>query len=416
MNRRCRRPRCRPVAEHEAAEMVRTQLIFRAPPPRCPKCGAVLPRPTPRLWQWKTTKPGFLKPTCHAGHSRNTSHDRSARSSQERILPASCFRVPAEKAGLGRSNILTKIPGTGHFGTQWDFRTPPAASVWRSVNASAAGAYRTAGVRACARRFARSPVRNPSWRILFHAPRSAGGPCCAAGVAMALPMLEAMRPAWAGAPAGGRAAAAVPRRMVCVETNMGILPQFFFPEKAGRDYDAHALPGSGWRRMRDDLTVFSGVSHPGVTGGHAAEKCFLTGTPHPERGRLPQLDLARPVRRRAGRQPHPLPVAGAGHEQRGTRPSATPAAARRSRRSAAPASCSRSCSCRASRRRSPPTSRRCGRAAARSTSSATRPKRLNRSLSTGRPAADGPVLHVGARAGAAAAQRRGVGTPSPSRW
>ena len=26
------------------------------------------------------------------------------------------------------------------------------------------------------------------------------------------------------------------------------------------------------------------VSHPGVTGGHAAEKCFLTGTPHPERG------------------------------------------------------------------------------------------------------------------------------------
>jgi hypothetical protein len=32
------------------------------------------------------------------------------------------------------------------------------------------------------------------------------------------------------------------------------------------------------------MTVFSGVSLPGVTGGHAAEKCFLTGTPHPERG------------------------------------------------------------------------------------------------------------------------------------
>jgi hypothetical protein len=30
--------------------------------------------------------------------------------------------------------------------------------------------------------------------------------------------------------------------------------------------------------------VLSGTSHPGVTGGHAAEKCFLTGTPHPERG------------------------------------------------------------------------------------------------------------------------------------
>src|SRR5262249_23990727 len=36
--------------------------------------------------------------------------------------------------------------------------------------------------------------------------------------------------------------------------------------------------------VRGHVTVFSGVSHPGVTGGHAAEKCFLTGTPHPERG------------------------------------------------------------------------------------------------------------------------------------
>jgi hypothetical protein len=35
---------------------------------------------------------------------------------------------------------------------------------------------------------------------------------------------------------------------------------------------------------RDQITVFSGVSLPGVTGGHQAEKCFLTATPHPERG------------------------------------------------------------------------------------------------------------------------------------
>src|SRR6185436_13183090 len=34
----------------------------------------------------------------------------------------------------------------------------------------------------------------------------------------------------------------------------------------------------------NQMTVFSGVSLPGVTGGHAAETCFLTGTPHPERG------------------------------------------------------------------------------------------------------------------------------------
>ncbi len=98
-----------------------------------------------------------------------------------------------------------------------------------------------------------------------------------AGVAMALPFLDAMQPA-RGAPK-----ADVPRRMVCIETNMGILPQFFFPEKIGKDY-APTPYLDKLKAQRDQLTVFSGTSHPGVTGGHAAEKCFLTGTPHPERG------------------------------------------------------------------------------------------------------------------------------------
>jgi hypothetical protein len=75
----------------------------------------------------------------------------------------------------------------------------------------------------------------------------------------------------------------VPRRLVAIETNMGILPQFFFPEKAGKDYTLTPYLGR-LTRCRQQFTVFSGVSHPGVTGGHAAEKCFLTGTPHPERG------------------------------------------------------------------------------------------------------------------------------------
>ncbi len=85
-------------------------------------------------------------------------------------------------------------------------------------------------------------------------------------------------------PAGTAATqAATPRRMVAIETNMGILPQFFFPDQAGRDY-ALTPYLQKLAAVRDQLTVFSGVSHPGVTGGHAAEKCFLTGTPHPERG------------------------------------------------------------------------------------------------------------------------------------
>lgn len=101
------------------------------------------------------------------------------------------------------------------------------------------------------------------------------------GICLALPWLDAMRPAFAASKTA--AAAATPRRMVAVQTNMGILPQFFFPEQAGKDYKLspylERLAGH-----RQNMTVFSGVSLPGVTGGHTAERCFLTGTPHPERG------------------------------------------------------------------------------------------------------------------------------------
>ncbi len=97
-----------------------------------------------------------------------------------------------------------------------------------------------------------------------------------AGTVLGLPMLDAMRPALAAEPT-------VPRRMLAIESNQGIMPQFFFPEKAGRDYEL-----TPYLKLladhRDQMTVFSGVSLPGVDGGHAAEKCFLTGTPHPSRG------------------------------------------------------------------------------------------------------------------------------------
>lgn len=100
-----------------------------------------------------------------------------------------------------------------------------------------------------------------------------------AGVALALPMLDAMTPAF------GRSARAadVPRRMVCIQTNQGIMPQFFFPGASGRGYATTPYLGR-LAAHRDRFTVFSGVSLPGVTGGHQAERCFLTGTPHPERG------------------------------------------------------------------------------------------------------------------------------------
>ena len=98
------------------------------------------------------------------------------------------------------------------------------------------------------------------------------------GVTLALPMLEAMRPSFL------RAASSVPpRRFVGMMTNMGILPQYFFPEQEGRDYALTPYLDI-LKEHRDNLTVFSGVSLPGVDGGHAAEKSFLTGAPGASRG------------------------------------------------------------------------------------------------------------------------------------
>ena len=49
----------------------------------------------------------------------------------------------------------------------------------------------------------------------------------AAGTTLALPWLEAMCPAFAKA----EVAKKIPRRMVAIETNMGIMPQFFSPRR-----------------------------------------------------------------------------------------------------------------------------------------------------------------------------------------
>jgi hypothetical protein len=101
----------------------------------------------------------------------------------------------------------------------------------------------------------------------------------ALGTSLALPLLEAMLPRAAHTAESGKA----PKRMIGIQTNQGIMPQFFFPETAGRDYALTPyLKRIG--AFRDRFTVFSGVSFPGVDGGHAADKCFLTGTPHPAQG------------------------------------------------------------------------------------------------------------------------------------
>ncbi len=95
------------------------------------------------------------------------------------------------------------------------------------------------------------------------------------GVALALPLLEAMTPVFSRA-----AAPKTPRRMLAISNNLGILADSFFPRTAGRDYEMPSCLRE-LQAFRQDFTVFSGLSHPGVTGGHSTENCFLTAARGP---------------------------------------------------------------------------------------------------------------------------------------
>jgi hypothetical protein len=104
-----------------------------------------------------------------------------------------------------------------------------------------------------------------------------------AGIAISLPFLDAMLPAFArGAtvPVSALTPAAKPRRMFAVCNNLGLLGDQFFPTGAGRDYQPSPYLAS-LMPHRSDFSIFSGVSHPNVDGGHPADVCFLTAAPHP---------------------------------------------------------------------------------------------------------------------------------------
>src|SRR6266699_881526 len=104
-----------------------------------------------------------------------------------------------------------------------------------------------------------------------------------AGILLSLPLLDAMTPAFAASARGISARTTPggkPRRMLGICNNLGLLPEYFFPKDSGCDYTLspylELLQG-----YRNDITVFSGVSHPDVDGGHPADNCFLTAAPHP---------------------------------------------------------------------------------------------------------------------------------------
>lgn len=95
-----------------------------------------------------------------------------------------------------------------------------------------------------------------------------------AGVSLALPLLESMVPLRA------QATNPAPRRLVCINTTLGLHTPNLFPTKSGRDYEMTAYL-EPIQEFRDHFTVFSGLSHPGVDGGHPAEMSFLTSAAHP---------------------------------------------------------------------------------------------------------------------------------------
>ncbi len=98
-----------------------------------------------------------------------------------------------------------------------------------------------------------------------------------AGVTLALPLLDAMAPR-----SRAESAPPTPRRMVCICTPLGLHTPNFFPEKAGREYELTPYLEI-LNDLREDYTVISGLSHPGVESGHDSIFSFLTAVPHPER-------------------------------------------------------------------------------------------------------------------------------------
>ena len=95
------------------------------------------------------------------------------------------------------------------------------------------------------------------------------------GVAVSLPMLSAMTPAFS-------AAKKAPLRFVAMNAGLGFHSPNFIPQSEGLDYEAPQYLRE-LAKHRKDFTIFSGLSHPNSNGsnGHASELTWLTSAPRP---------------------------------------------------------------------------------------------------------------------------------------
>lgn len=79
-------------------------------------------------------------------------------------------------------------------------------------------------------------------------------------------------------PLRAKSASQPPRRMICINTSLGLHTPNLFPSEAGQDYKLTPYL-EPLEQFRSDFTVFSGLSHPDVDGGHPP-RCAISPPPH----------------------------------------------------------------------------------------------------------------------------------------
>ncbi len=101
------------------------------------------------------------------------------------------------------------------------------------------------------------------------------------GVALALPWLDAMLPAFA-TKAQAAAATAPPKRFIAINYGLGFHAPHLFPQQEGAEYEPTPYLNL-LAEHRGQFSVISGLSHPEQNGanGHTSEFTVLTSVKHP---------------------------------------------------------------------------------------------------------------------------------------
>ena len=96
-----------------------------------------------------------------------------------------------------------------------------------------------------------------------------------AGVCIGLPLLDAMLPI--GLRAEQKAAAMRPRRMLLIGRPLGLHAPFFFPEKAGKDYEPTPLPASRCRTTAGTSPSSPACRTAAIPAATTPRSALLTG-------------------------------------------------------------------------------------------------------------------------------------------